>query len=460
MKRFFIGTLTLLVGTAFMYGASRAKVDRYQAGSQYYAYPVDDSNAPRLTEPPAGYEPFHIEHYGRHGSRWLTADELYVRPVSYLRQADMKGKLTPKGKSLLGQLEAISVAAKNRAGELTPLGHRQHRGIARRMAKNFPEIYRDGNYVNANSTIVIRCILSMANEIAELRAIQPGLDIRCDASMTTQDTLNFNHLDAPAQRFVAKATAEVAQEFASRPRDISSFTGLIFNDDGWARDSIDSRSVFKSVFEVAANSQSHDGLYDLYEFFTDKELDDEWVERNADWYVTACNTPLTSGRVPYEQRHLLRSIIEGADSAMVSGRVGANLRFGHESVLLPLITLMEVNGVDYSTSDMDSLASHWRNFDYFPMASNIQMVFYRPVREKAGRNQRGRRSAKNIRKDHGLPSSSDASSATGDILVKVLLNEKEVPLPIETSTYPYYRWADLRAYYDGKLSSFPVIFPE
>lgn len=317
------------------------------------------------------------------------------------------------------------------------------------MVRNFPEIYRDGNYVNANSTIVIRCILSMAEEVAELRALHPGLDIRCDASMTTQDTLNFNHLDIPAQQLVAKATAEVAQEFARRPRDISSFTGVVFNDAAWARDSIDSRAVFKSVFEVAANSQSHDNLYDLYDFFTDRELNDEWIERNADWYVTACNTPLTSGRVPYEQRHLLHGIIQGADSAVMSGRVGANLRFGHESVLLPLITLMEVADVSYSTTDMDSLASRWRNFDYFPMASNLQMIFYRPLTAASGKKS-----------SRGYSSATNSSPVSGDILVKVLLNEKEVSLPVETSTYPYYRWSVLRDYYDNKLTAFPTRFPE
>ena len=171
------------------------------------------TNAHVLSSSPEGYEPFHIEHYGRHGSRWLTADELYLRPVDYLRQADMKGKLTERGRLLLKQLIFVSETAKNKAGELTPLGHRQHRQIARRMVKNFPEIYRAGNYVNANSTVVIRCILSMASEIAELKAIEPGLNVKCDASMETQNTLNYNHLDIPAQQLIATATSELSKNF-------------------------------------------------------------------------------------------------------------------------------------------------------------------------------------------------------------------------------------------------------
>ena len=44
-------------------------------GGVYYAYPVTKTE---LAEAPAGYEPFYISHYGRHGSRWLPDDERYI----------------------------------------------------------------------------------------------------------------------------------------------------------------------------------------------------------------------------------------------------------------------------------------------------------------------------------------------------------------------------------------------
>ena len=34
-------------------------------------YPYVDQEPPAQTPPPEGYVPFHLEHYGRHGSRWL-----------------------------------------------------------------------------------------------------------------------------------------------------------------------------------------------------------------------------------------------------------------------------------------------------------------------------------------------------------------------------------------------------
>lgn len=43
----------------------------------------------------------------------------------------------------------------------------------------------------------------------------------------------------------------------------------------------------------------------------------------------------------------------------------------------------------------------------------------------------------------------------GDVLVKVLHNEREVHIPVNTDMWPYYRWSDVRAYYVTVLDSDP-----
>ena len=45
--------------------------DLNKAGGVYYAYPV---STVEQTPAPKGYEPFYVSHYGRHGSRYLIAD--------------------------------------------------------------------------------------------------------------------------------------------------------------------------------------------------------------------------------------------------------------------------------------------------------------------------------------------------------------------------------------------------
>ena len=119
-----------------------------------------------------------------------------------------------------------------------------------------------------------------------------------------------------------------------------------------------------------------------------------------------------------------------ADHALAHPDVhGASLRFGHESVVLPLVCLMGLDGADYSSTDLETLDRHWLSYKIFPMACNVQMVLYRHT----------------------------AAPDDHPVLVKILLNEHEASLPIDAVTGPYYRWADVRDYFINKLSCEPYI---
>ena len=142
------------------------------------------------------------------------------------------------------------------------------------------------------------------------------------------------------------------------------------------------------------------------------------------------NTPLTANRTFYNQRVLLKNIIESADTAMMSPKLSANLRFGHDTMLMPLGVLMEIDNLGYETSDLSTLADNWKDYEIFPMAGNIQIVFYRPEG-----------------KEYKLE----------DILVKVMLNEKERSLPVEAVEGNYYRWTDLKDYYLDKIANMPEV---
>ena len=56
------------------------------------------------------------------------------------------------------------------------------------------------------------------------------------------------------------------------------------------------------------------------------------------------------------------------------------------------------------------------------MAGNVQMIFFRN------------------KKNHD------------DILVKFMLNERETSIPLETDSYPFYKWSDVRAYFMNILA--------
>ena len=167
MKRLFILTLTaccVLIASA-QSAREDFKKDTHLSASNYLAYPGPTQGA--LTPAPDGKKPFYISHYGRHGSRYLVNSDEYKQPYDILKAADEAGKLTPLGKDVLRRVKMIKDEAYNRYGELTPLGALQHRQIAKRMYERFPEVFEGEANIDAKSTIVIRCILSMENEMQQ-----------------------------------------------------------------------------------------------------------------------------------------------------------------------------------------------------------------------------------------------------------------------------------------------------
>ncbi len=133
--------------------------DLNKSGGVYLAYPEVTT---RQTPAPKGYTPFYVSHYGRHGSRYLLGDGDFTMTISLLEKAENEGCITPLGKDVLQRLRKVFTETRGRGGDLTPLGARQHKGIAERMARNYPEAFRGKRRVFARSTVVYRCAMSMA----------------------------------------------------------------------------------------------------------------------------------------------------------------------------------------------------------------------------------------------------------------------------------------------------------
>ena len=394
------------------------------SASNYMAYPNPHQH--ELTPAPEGKKPFYISHYGRHGSRYHNTPLTYEIPYQILAAADSLGKLTPLGVDVLHRLDLIRQDAKDHWGELTELGARQHREIIKRMVRHYPEIFQGRVSVDARSTMVTRCILSMEYAMMQLAGMVPTANIHHNA--THRDMYYLNQQDK--RLFAMKmdsATFARYKEFTKPYEDNLRLMQSLFNDTAYINSKVDAGKLNYFLFKVASNLQSthlnnHMTLYDL---FTDEEIYHNWKKENAWWYICYAGSTLNGGLQPYTQRNLLRRIIEQADSCIRLEQPGVQLRYGHETVLLPLVCLLEIEDYGLATDNLESLDRRgWANYRIFPMAANLQIVFYRK------------------------------SPDDGDVLVKVLLNENEVHLPLKSVEEVYYHWSDFRKYYLKKLDAY------
>jgi len=393
-------------------------------GNNYCVYP--DSDYHRYTPAPEGKRPFYLSHYGRHGSRHMSQNNGYDIPFEILSRADSLGKLTALGKNVFMKVSIAREDAMDRWGDLTELGSRQHRHIARRMVENFPEIFEGSANIDARSTTKIRCILSMGAALQQMKAMNPHLRIRMDASK--HDMWYLNHQDRVLRKKMMTPAAQQADGVFTKKREHNGrLMGSLFNDSAYVRQQVDDGTLNYYLYKLASilqDTRLEDSLR-LFRIFTDEELYHIWQKENAWWYISFGPCLLNGGKQPYTQRHLLRRMIAEADSCIALPNPGATLRYGHETIVLPLTCLLELNGFGFQTMDLEEVERNgWVAYRVYPMACNIQFVFYRrDIFDK-------------------------------DVLFKVLLNEEEATLPLPSSIAPYYRWSDFREYYLRKLDAY------
>ena len=386
------------------------------ASCNYDIYP--DSITTPLTPSPEGKKPFYISHYGRHGSRYISSRSGYDIPYIMMLHADSLDELTPAGRKVLHEMSAIMRDTEGRWGELTGYGKDQLQKIGRRMVENFPEVLCPGARVTALSTVVPRCIESMGSATMEMLQACPQLQITMQASQRNQ--WYMNHQDRKLRRNYMTPEAQKAYDAYTASRmGNTRLMELIFKNPDIVKEFVDEEHfdyylMKMSLFQLNTNYNQNKNLMELFD--TD-DIYRMWQIDNALWYIQHGACKLNGGKQPTSQRYLLRQLIADADSCIQLERPGAQLRFGHETVILPLVCLIGINGYDLETDNLDELEEKgWWCSSVFPMGCNLQFIFYR------------------------------SSPKDKDVLFKVLLNEVEATLPLKPVSGPYYRWADFRQY--------------
>lgn len=400
------------------------KANPAYASCNYNTYP--DTITAVYTPAPAGKKPFYFSHYGRHGSRYISSRSGFDIPFKMVAFADSLNELTPTGQRVYQEMKLVMQDTEGRWGELTGYGRKQHRNIARRMARNFPEVFHPGARVQAYSTVVPRCIESMGTALIELLQEEPTLQVSQESSQRNQWFMNYQDRELRRQQMTPQIR-KVYNEYITKYMGNTRLMELIFKNPDIVEEVVDEGQFNYYLMKMGLfqlNTHLYRNTY-LLDIFQTDELYRMWQIDNALWYLQQGACKLNGGRQPYSQRHLLRRIIADADSCISLADPGAQLRYGHETVLLPLVCLIGINGYDLETDDFSQLeAKGWWCSSVFPMGSNLQFIFYRS----------------------GLDDS--------DVLFKVLLNEEEARLPIQTDCAPYYHWNDFRTYCLDKLDRY------
>ena len=364
---------------------------------------------------PDGYEPFYISHYGRHGSRYHSKEEAYAEPLAALRKADKAGALTPKGREVLAKVETLAADACKRYGDLSPRGVQEHRGIAERMFAAYPGVFStDGGRVcriESRSTLVPRCILSMAAFNERLKELNPAIRTTRESSARYMPYMG-NNKGLDAQRDRTLKTADSVRAARLIPDRLMK---SLFSDPEFVKREVKKpRKLMEQLLLQAAIMQDVDYLgISLYDLFTGEEIYAAWEDENFRRYVMFGPSKRFGDPIIADAKPLLRNIVETAEEVIGGGKeLAASLRFGHDVNVIPLLALLGVEGASARVSTPEEAAEVWQVHRVSPMAANVQFIFFR--------------------------------NPAGDVLVRILHNECDAGLPLGGG--PYYRWETFRDY--------------
>lgn len=256
----------------------------------YYAYPAPESTD-HYTKAPKGYTPFYISHFGRHGSRYLISDSEYTNPMETLERADKAGALSPLGKDALKRLHEIYAEAAGRNEDLSPLGVRQHRGVAERMFTAFPEVFKGDRSIEARSSVVLRCAMSMAAFGDRLKELNPKLKISYESSQKYMPYLTGRTDEANAFCGKKGIWRAAYNNFRASQTNANRFIAALFADKQYVKQYVEPKELMWQFYWVAADLQNMETPIRLYDLFTSEELFDLWQCFNYQFYSTCATTP-------------------------------------------------------------------------------------------------------------------------------------------------------------------------
>ena len=325
-----------------------------------------------VTSAPKGYKPFYICHYGRHGSRYMASstETDMVRPV--FEMAENCGLLTDAGKQYWKDLKAILEEQDGMVGMLTTRGAIEHRGIGERMGKNFPEVFEGKRrQVNCVSSTSPRCLISMTNFTDALQENTPDIDFTYTTGPKHYAYLAYH----PEVQEGVILSGDIEMDFRRAKSQPDMLLGHFFNDLEKIKEAIGDPYVFeRRLFQLSCMGQLTDYGKCLLEHFPFEVLIRNWEARNARFYVAYSNSKELPHYATDVATPLLKVMIERMDEALREGSTtAADLSFGHDVTLMPLIAHIGIKGMHEKFS-FDEADANWGAADFICMGSNIQFL--------------------------------------------------------------------------------------
>ncbi len=377
----------------------------------YRLYDFDTQRAD--ADAPKGFKVCGISHYGRHGSRFLYFNHEYDILDSVFGKAAESGKLTPAGEEFRKVYASMYDDMKGRAGDLTTIGQDQHRRLACRMYEDYRPLFGKETEISAETSVVPRCIMSMAAFCEGLKSCDRKLEIHTEVNSASMPVLVPNSASNPARKDVDNPWKEILDAYF--PMETQPVLDRLFTDGKYPGKPEEEKLFIQTLYYFVCHLDGTEFADSRFpEILTEDELRALYLKDNLKFYLNqgtgkgekgAQNLALT--------RNLLESMMEQVDNDLEDGNPFVRLRFGHDGVVMGLLSLLDAEGFSEEAEAPEQVENVFHTCD-IPMAANVRMVFFRKGDE---------------------------------VIFRFHLNERDHRLPLKTVYDKFYRWEDFKAFY-------------
>ena len=388
------------------------------------------------TSAPAGFQPVFINYVGRHGARFMTKAGPDVEALRLLDVAEGSQGLTKVGLRVRQMVRRLCEIEKGQYENITLLGAEEQQAIGERMLSRYPAVFT-GKGLDVVVTYKVRTQQS-AEAFLKAFARYKGQRRLVRLADSLDAVLRFYDLSPAYQRYKKSEGLKTALDSLDRDRRT-----------GEAAAAVAERVFtpgFRSGLKPADELRFAGNLYDLYsvQFSLVRETRDSvdlgiafgapqlaWEDfvsgaqdflekgpgRDPLGIQVKVAAPLLVDFVKRMDEVVRRGAAATGGSAAMGGS-DAVLRFTHAEAISPFATLLGISEASVPASDIYDYSKHWRVGEIIPLSANVQWIVYSNGKE---------------------------------YLIKVLLNEREVKLPLGgvgagDGGGPFYRWEELRKY--------------
>lgn len=378
------------------------------------------------TPVPKGYKAAYVNYTGRHGARFMTKAGSDVKLLALLN----KSKLTPLGDSIKMMTAQFLEIEKDNYENISLLGDAEQHAIGERLRKREATAFK-GRGVTIEVTHKKRTRQS-ADGFLKAFADYKGKKEFKMVQDTNENVLRFYDLSPAYNAYkdgkVISIRVDSLQDDPRSKKIAADITQRLFTETLSEKDQTAVAEwlydLYSIQFSLVMEMQQANVHFDFGKAFSKEDL--QWLEKinsAADFLEKGAGLD-TLGIQSRIAAPLLLDLITSTD-ALIKGSLkkDAVLRFSHAEAISPLATLMGIPEASIPSASVYDFDKNWHAENIIPLSANIQWIIY-----GNGKNY----------------------------LIKVLLNEREVTLPLKTTHYPYYKWEDVKNYYLSKLKKIGV----